>query len=98
MGEPVYFGDAVSAAGYRLAGLRVHVPGSNDIPAEIELACNDATLVLLGADIAGQLPVAELDRLLSRVAPAVVVVPDVRGRAQLPDLATRLRQQLGVLE
>jgi len=96
--EPVYIGDAVSAAGYRLAGLRVHVPDSNDIPAEIELACNDAPLVLLGADIAGQLPVAELDRLLSRVAPAVVVVPDVRGRAQLPDLATRLRQQLGVLE
>ena len=98
MSEPVYIGDAVSAAGYRLAGLRVHVPDSNDIPAEIELACNDAPLVLLGADIAGQLPVAELDRLLSRVAPAVVVVPDVRGRAQLPDLATRLRQQLGVLE
>jgi len=28
----------------------------------------------------------------------VVVVPDVRGRSELPDLATRLRQQLGVLE
>jgi len=96
--EPVYIGDAVSAAGYRLAGLRVHVPDSNDIRAEIELACNDAPLVLLGADLAGQLPVAELDRLLSRVTPAVVVVPDVRGRAVLPDLATRLRQQLGVLE
>ena len=98
MSEPVYIGDAASAAGYRLAGLRVQVPDSKDIRAEIELACNDAPLVLLGADIAGQLPVAELDRLLSRVAPAVVVVPDVRGRAQLPDLATRLRQQLGVLE
>ena len=45
-----------------------------------------------------QLPVADLDRLLSRVAPAVVVVPDVRGQAVMPDLANRLRQQLGVLE
>jgi len=96
--EPVYIGDAVSAAGYRLAGLRVQVPDTAKLLMQIEQACTDAPLVLLGADIAGQLPVAELDRLLSRVAPAVVVVPDVRGRAQLPDLPTRLRQQLGVLE
>ena len=98
MSVPVYIGDAVSAAGYRLAGLRVHVPGTTDVRLEIEQACNDATLVLLGADLAGQIPVAELDRLLSQVAPAVVVVPDVRAQATLPDLANRLRAQLGVLE
>jgi vacuolar-type H+-ATPase subunit F/Vma7 len=95
---PVYIGDAVSAAGYRLAGLRVHIPNMADIHTEIEQACDEAPLVLLGADIAAQLPVAELDRLLSRVAPAVVVVPDVRGKAPLPDLVNRLRRQLGVLE
>jgi vacuolar-type H+-ATPase subunit F/Vma7 len=94
----VYIGDAVSAAGYRLAGLRIHVPDSADILAEIEQACEGAPLVLLGADLAGQLPEAQLDRLLSQVAPAVVVVPDVRGQAALPDLVHRLRQQLGVLE
>jgi vacuolar-type H+-ATPase subunit F/Vma7 len=95
---PVYIGDAVSAAGYRLAGLRVHVPNTDAIHTEIEQACRDAPLVLLGADIAAQLPVAELDRLLSALTPAVVVVPDVRGQAALPELANRLRQQLGVLE
>lgn len=98
MTVPVYIGDAVTAAGYRLAGLRVHVPNTFDIHTEIEQACKGAPLVLLGADLASQLPVAELDRLLSRVTPAVVVVPDVRGQALLPDLAIRLRQQLGVLE
>lgn len=99
MTVPVYIGDAVSAAGYRLAGLRVHVLSTtDDVHMEIEHACHDASLVLLGADLAGQLPVVELDRLLSRVAPAVVVVPDVRGQAVLPDLARRLRQQLGVFE
>jgi len=98
MSLPVYIGDAVSAAGYRLAGLRIHVPGTADIQTEIEQACNGAPLVLLGADLAGQLPDAQLDRLLSQVTPAVVVVPDVRGQAALPDLVQRLRQQLGVLE
>jgi vacuolar-type H+-ATPase subunit F/Vma7 len=88
----------VSAAGYRLAGLRVHVPDTAELLMQIEQAAADASLVLLGADLAAQLPVAALDRLLSAVTPAVVVVPDVRGQAVLPDLANRLRQQLGVLE
>ena len=98
MSVPVYIGDAVSAAGFRLAGLRIHVPDTTELLMQIEQAATDAPLVLLGADLAAQLPVAELDRLLSAVTPAVVVVPDVRGQADLPDLATRLRQQLGVLE
>ena len=98
MSVPVYIGDAVSAAGFRLAGLRIHVPDTTELVMQIEQAATDAPLVLLGADLAAQLPVAELDRLLSAVAPAVVVVPDVRGQADLPDLANRLRQQLGVLE
>lgn len=98
MGVPVYIGDAVSATGYRLAGLRVQVPDTADLLAHIEQAANDASLVLLGADLAAQLPVAVLDRLLSALSPPVVVVPDVRARAELPDLANRLRQQLGVLE
>ena len=98
MSVPVYIGDAVSAAGFRLAGLRIHVPDTSELLMQIEQAATDAPLVLLGADLAAQLPVAELDRLLSAVTPAVVVVPDVRGQADLPDLANRLRQQLGVLE
>jgi vacuolar-type H+-ATPase subunit F/Vma7 len=98
MNAPVYIGDAVSAAGYRLAGLQVRVAESATIRMVVEQACLDAPLLLLGADLAAQLPAAELDRLLSRLTPAVVVVPDVRGQAAMPDLVNRLRQQLGMLE
>lgn len=98
MAVPVYIGDEVSAAGYRLAGLRVYVPPEEDVLETIEHALRDAPLVLLGADLASHLPAIELDRLLSGISPAVVVVPDIRGRAPLPDLAHRLREQLGVLE
>ncbi len=98
MAVAVYIGDEVSAAGYRLAGLRVHVPQMEDVLETIEHALRDAPLVLLGADLVSHLPSMELDRLLSGVSPAVVVVPDIRGRTPLPDLAHRLREQLGVLE
>lgn len=95
---PVYIGDEVSACGYRLAGLETHVPADNNLPAELDSIIRDAALVLLSADIAGRLPDDQRERLLARVKPPVVVVPDVRGHAQLADMATRLRKQLGVLE
>ena len=66
MSVPVYIGDAVSAAGFRLAGLRIHVPDTTELVMQIEQAATDASLVLLGADLAAQLPVAELDRLFER--------------------------------
>ena len=59
---------------------------------------DEAPLVLLGSDLARRIPSQQLDALLSRVHPAVVVVPDVSGQVPLPDIAHRLRKQLGVLE
>jgi vacuolar-type H+-ATPase subunit F/Vma7 len=98
MNLPVYIGDPVSAAGYRLAGLRVQVSAADEALAVLEAACDEAPLVPLGSDLASRIPPQQLDALLSRVHPAVVVVPDVRGQAPLPDMAHRLRKQLGVLE
>ncbi len=98
MSIPVYIGDEVEAAGYRLAGLEVRVPGRSEVLPQIHTACEQAPLVMIGAATARDIPPAELDRLLALATPSVVIVPDVRGRAGLPDLATRLRAQLGVLE
>ena len=98
MSAPVYIGDEVEAAGYRLAGLEVRLPRRDELLAQIHSACEQAPLVLIGAATARDIPPVELDRLLARVAPPVVIVPDVRHRAGLPDLAMQLRAQLGVLE
>ena len=98
MAAPVYIGDEVSASGYRLAGLRVHTPGQDELSAIINSECANAPLILISADMARRLPAAQLDSLLARVTPPVVLVPDVRGNTPLADLAIRLRQQLGVLE
>lgn len=98
MNVPVFIGDEVSAVGYRLAGLRVQVPAENEAIAVVEAACSEASLVLLGTDVASRIPQQQLDELLSRVEPAVIVVPDIRGQVPLPDMALRLRKQLGVLE
>jgi vacuolar-type H+-ATPase subunit F/Vma7 len=98
MSLPVFIGDEVSAAGFRLAGVPVRVPAADDLGDCIRQAGEQAPLILLAAAAARRLPAAELDRLLAGVTPAVVVVPDVLGATPMPDLATRLRTQLGVLE
>ena len=95
---PVYIGDEVSAAGFRLAGLQVRVPAADESLRTIRRAAEDASLILISAAVAQRLPPEELDGLLAGVSPAVVIVPDVLGHAPMPDLATRLRRQLGVLE
>ncbi len=98
MSVPIYIGDEVSAAGFRLAGVRVRVPGGGNVVELLRRACEEAPLVLISADTAQRLPAAERDHLLAAVTPAVVVVPDVHHEVAMPDLVTRLRRQLGVLE
>ncbi len=98
MPVPVFIGDEASAAGYRLAGLEVRVPRDEELRAALRQACDEAPLVLISAALAQRLPAAELDACLAGVTPPVVIVPEVRAGATVPDLATRLRAQLGVLE
>lgn len=98
MNTPLYIGDELSASGYRLAGIRTHVPDAAQPGRHLERVIAGASLVLIGADIAQRLPEAQRRRLLAALDPPVVVVPDIRARAALTDLATYLRKQLGVLE
>lgn len=98
MTAPVYIGDEVSAAGFRLAGLAIHTPVREDLFTDINSVCERASLVLLSSEFANRLADAQLQRLLARTTPPVLVIPDVRGQHPLADLATSMRQRLGVLE
>jgi vacuolar-type H+-ATPase subunit F/Vma7 len=95
---PVFIGDEVSACGYRLAGLQVRVPDRDELDAVLAAACEDAPLVLISAGVARWLPDAQLEHLLARVEPLLVVVPDVRGLGGPDEAVSRMRRQLGVFE
>ena len=76
----------------------MHVPDRDELDAVLAAACEVAPLVLISAGVARWLPAVQLERLLARVEPLLVVVPDVRGLAGPDDVAPRMRHQLGVLE
>jgi vacuolar-type H+-ATPase subunit F/Vma7 len=96
MSVPVYLGDEVSGAGYRLAGVRVRTPGPGEAAAALAGACSEAPLVLVSSAVAADIGERSLRAALSALAPLVVVVPDLEGDVPVPDLAARLRAQLGL--
>lgn len=96
MHPPVYIGDEVTAAGYRLAGVEVRVPARDDANAVFDDACAQAQLVFVSAAIAMHIDAAGLRTALAALRPLVLIVPDARGTMARPDLAARLRGQLGM--
>jgi vacuolar-type H+-ATPase subunit F/Vma7 len=96
MQPPVYIGDEVSAAGYRLAGVRVHVPARDEANAAFDEACARAPVVLVSAAIAMHIDDARMRVALQALWPLVLIVPDIQGDVPRPDLAARLRGQLGM--
>jgi vacuolar-type H+-ATPase subunit F/Vma7 len=93
-----YIGDEVSAAGYRLCGIDVHIASSSTALPLIRKACERASLVLVGSSISRYLDNTELDQLLASIQPPVLIVPDVQGLQDVPDIASRINKQLGLME
>jgi len=93
---PIYLGDEVTAAGYRLAGAQVRVPAKGEAAAAFDEARARSPLVLVSATVAAEIDVARLRTALLALQPLVLIVPDAQGDVPLPSLAARVRGQLGM--
>jgi vacuolar-type H+-ATPase subunit F/Vma7 len=93
---PLYLGDDIAAAAWRLAGLRTVVAEPGREADALEQARVEAPWVLVSAACAANIAPGLLQRVIAAASPLVVVVPDLQGVAPLPDLPARLRAQLGL--
>ena len=90
--RPVFIGDEVTAAGYRLAGLEVRTPPIAEVRAALEQAvAARPPLVLVTMEYIGQLGEDERLALLAGLAPPVLPVADAGGRVPVDDLAGWIR-------
>jgi vacuolar-type H+-ATPase subunit F/Vma7 len=96
MNAPVFLGDEVSAAGWRLAGTDVLSPPPGAECAALDAALAQSPLVVLSAEFAARLPEETLRAALRSLAPLTVIVPDLRGTTPTPDITVRLKRQLGI--
>jgi len=96
MSAVVFIGDEVAVAGWRLSGVdaRACAPGSEATVLAGALA--EAELVLLSAEAAARIPEPQLRAALRRLNPVTVVVPDLRETVPYPDVAARMKRQLGI--
>ena len=93
-----FIGDEVSAAGYRLCGVEVQIADESNALSLIRKSCERASLVLVGSSLVQHLQRADVDELLASIEPPVLIVPDVGGSHDVPDIASRVNKQLGLLE
>ena len=96
MRPPIYLGDEVTAAGYRLAGAQVLVPAEGEAAAAFDESCARSPLVLVSAAVAAEIDATRLRTALLALQPLVLIVPDAQGDVPLPNLAARVRGQLGM--
>jgi len=87
----IYIGDAVTAAGLRLAGLRVCIVEPSEIAQTLEAELEGASLLLLSAEHAAALEPLALERLLARLEPLVLLLSDHRLRWLAPSPAALAR-------
>ena len=90
-----YVGDAVDAAGYRLAGARVFVPTAGQEAAAMAQARDIAQVVLISREVAAAMPRGELEAALAALQPLAAIVPEA-GETSPLDPAERVRSQLGL--
>ena len=96
MRTPVFIGDELTAAGFRLTGIETLTPSGEEVRDIFAAARRRAEVVVLTAEFADYVPAAELEEALRAEAPIVVVIPDILARASPPDLTQGLRATLGL--
>lgn len=98
MAALMFVGDEAAAAAFRLAGVRTLSPRLQDAAPVLRQALHARPdLLLVTAEYAGQLPIAELERALLSLEPLLLLIPDLRARVPMPDLAAQVRRQLGLV-
>lgn len=98
MAACAFIGDEVSAAGFRLAGVDVHVPAVEQAADLFRRLMGESQLILITAEVAGWLPDDLVARTLRANRPLILVIPDIRGRVEPTDLSSLLRHLLGMAE
>ena len=96
MPAPVFIGDEVTAAAYRLAGARIVDPEPHNVDQALVTALSESDYVLLTAEVAASVSPPALEAALAGEEAMVLIVPDVIGGSRPPDLGKEAERALGI--
>lgn len=93
--RPIFIGDELTAAGYRLAGVEVRLPPEGQELATVREAMNEAPpLLLVTRSIVQQWPHAQRVEVLGSISPPVLPVGDAAGDVDALDLVGWIRSRI----
>ncbi|GKY88754.1 V-type ATP synthase subunit F [Sinisalibacter aestuarii] len=96
MRDVIFIGDAVTAAGFRLAGVPSYVPEEGALDALVGELARDAMVLMMTAETLAALPGPVAQALETGDDPLLAIVPDARGSIAVPDIETEVRRALGI--
>jgi vacuolar-type H+-ATPase subunit F/Vma7 len=94
--QPVLISDRLTAAGFRLAGVRTQVTEPADAGPVLRAALELGGPVMITAALAAHVPAAQLEKAILAADPPVAVVPDIARSREPADMAAEVRRALGV--
>jgi vacuolar-type H+-ATPase subunit F/Vma7 len=98
MFRPLFIGDSVSAAGFRLGGASVQTPEPGDEMRLFREALDSSELIIITAEVASRIPESLIKSVQIGGSPLLLIVTDARHQQEAPDIAADLRRQLGMVE
>jgi vacuolar-type H+-ATPase subunit F/Vma7 len=96
MALPILISDRLTAAGFRLAGLRPLVTAPEDAGAVLREALALGGPVIITAALAAHVPAVQLEKAIRAADPPVAVIPDIVRSAEPADMGELVRRALGV--
>lgn len=96
MALPMLISDRLTAAGFRLAGVRPLVTEPADAAAVFREALTRKGPVLITAVLARHVPPEQLHKAIRAADPPVAVIPDIARTAEPADMTEQVRRALGV--
>ncbi|MGD2033169.1 MAG: V-type ATP synthase subunit F [Gammaproteobacteria bacterium] len=96
MSVPVFIGDELTCAGFRMAGLDVFEAAPENLEADFRHALEAAPMVIITTGVAAALPRSLVETAMRRARPPVAVVPAAVGGPPMPDVEHEVRAALGV--
>jgi len=96
MAQPVLISDRLTAAGFRLAGVRALVPDPDEVATVFREVLMDRQPVMITAELTRHLPDGLLDEAILRADPPVAIIPDIERKREPADMGESVRRALGV--
>lgn len=95
-GGVVFIGDELTAAGFRMAGIRVVTPGQGEARARFDEARAEADMIYITPEFAEEVGSAVLDEAMRGASPVVLIVPDLNRALPVPNLPAKVLGILGL--